>query len=47
MKYAIEEGLVNAILNYLAQRPYQEVFKVVSALQSLKPVDQVVEQPKV
>jgi hypothetical protein len=51
MKYAIEEGLVNAVLGFLAQQPYQQVFKMVNALQTLKPVDEkqpvAVEQPKV
>ncbi len=38
MKYEIDEKLLNAILQYLATRPYTEVHQAISALQSLEQV---------
>lgn len=41
-EYAIQEALRNALINYLAQRPYAEVHQAIQALQSLQklpPVD--------
>lgn len=32
-EYKIQEDVLNAVLNYLAQRPFVEVFKLVEALQ--------------
>lgn len=37
MKYLIGEELANAILNYLATKPYIEVAKMMEALQALQP----------
>lgn len=34
--YIIREDLAQAVLNYLAGRPYQEVFPLVAGLQGLK-----------
>jgi hypothetical protein len=33
--FLLSEALAQAILDYLASRPYREVFKLVGALQSL------------
>ena len=38
MKYEINEELVKALLNYLAQRPYLEVHEAIKALQELKKI---------
>jgi len=35
MSYVISQELAQALLNYLAQRPYAEVFELVAALQAL------------
>lgn len=37
-QFSIGEELAQAILSYLATRPYQEVFRLIAALQQLKPV---------
>jgi hypothetical protein len=37
--YAIERELANAILNYLASRPYSEVFSMVDGMRQLEPVE--------
>ncbi len=34
-KYEIDEKLANELLNYLAQKPYLEVFQLVAAIQRL------------
>ena len=39
MKYLIDTELRNAILNYLASRPYAEVFNAIQALQNLQPFE--------
>lgn len=41
----IEEKLAVEVLNYLATKPYSEVFQLVSALQQIKPVV-AIEAPK-
>lgn len=35
MSYVISQELAQALLNYLAQRPYAEVFELVAAVQAL------------
>lgn len=37
-EYVITEALRNALINYLAQRPYAEVHAAVAALQGLQAV---------
>lgn len=37
-QFIIQEPLAQAILNYLAERPYKEVFQLVMAMQVLKEV---------
>jgi hypothetical protein len=32
-KHQISAGLLNALVNYLGTRPYQEVFQLIDALQ--------------
>lgn len=39
MKYEIDEQTVKALLQYLASRPYSEVFQGIQTLQSLKPIN--------
>jgi hypothetical protein len=36
-KYLIPEALLNAVMTYLASRPYQEVSQAIPALQNLVP----------
>lgn len=43
-KFAIEEKLLLEVLNYLATRPYGEIFKLIAVLQNL---EQIKEQPDV
>jgi len=44
-KFIIDEELAQAILNYLANRPFIEVYKMVQALQNVKEhVEQVKEK---
>jgi len=38
MKYEIEESIVQSLLNYLASRPYSEVYQGITALGNLKPI---------
>ena len=35
-QFIIQEDLANAILQYLASKPYGEVFQLINALQQLK-----------
>jgi len=35
-QFIIQEDLANAILQYLASKPYGEVFQLISALQQLR-----------
>ena len=37
-KLAIDVRTADAILNYLAQRPYVEVFQLIMAMQQLQPL---------
>ena len=37
--FQIDEKLANAILNYLATRPYAEVFQMVELMRQLKKID--------
>lgn len=38
--FTIDEKLANAILNYLATRPYAEVFQLINAISQLKKVEE-------
>ena len=40
VEYRVEEGLLNEVLNYIAKRPYIEVFKLVSQLQSCEKIEE-------
>ncbi len=46
MTYEIEDQLAQAVLNYLATRPYQDVFQLIAQLQALKSRDDDDEQAK-
>ena len=37
-EFVISENVAQAILEYLASRPYREVFELIAALQSIKPL---------
>lgn len=39
-KYIIDEKLRDALLNYLMEKPYKEVFQGIHALQNLKKLDE-------
>lgn len=43
-QYLLPENIGQAVMNYLAQRPYAEVFHFVSALQALKEAPQPEEE---
>lgn len=43
--YAIPESLANTILSYLAKRPYDEVFRMVAAMQELQEVPEPKKEP--
>ena len=36
--YSTPEDLLQAILNYLGTKPYQEVYQLVQAIQSCQPI---------
>jgi len=38
-QFIIQEDLANAILQYLASKPYSEVFQLIGGLQQLKIMD--------
>lgn len=40
MNYKISKELHEAILQYLASRPYAEVFRAITALQGLEPIEE-------
>lgn len=46
MELIINEDSVNKIGNYLAQRPYYEVFGLIRILESLRPLQKPIEEPK-
>lgn len=46
MEYKIKEELLNALLQYLATRPYAEVHEAIKALQGLEKVVVVDEKQK-
>jgi len=37
-EFVISENVAQVILEYLASRPYREVFELIAALQSIKPL---------
>ena len=41
VKFEIEEKLAQAVLNYLAQKPYAEVAPLIAELMQLKKVEEV------
>lgn len=43
-KHQISAGLLNALVNYLGTRPYQEVFQLIDALQKEVKEQQPTEQ---
>jgi len=46
MDYKIKEEVLQAVLNYLATKPYSEVFQLVTALQSSEKIEKKVEPKK-
>ncbi len=40
MKFELPKELGDVILQYLGSRPYGEVFKLIQALQQLKPIEE-------
>ncbi len=42
--FKIKEDLLQAVVNYLAKRPYEESYRLIMALQQLEKVDDTVKQ---
>jgi hypothetical protein len=40
MEYKIKQTLIQAILNYLKQQPYEQVYGFINALMSCKPIEE-------
>lgn len=40
MKYEVDEEVMQALANYLVSCPYREVFKLVEALNKVKPIEE-------
>ena len=47
LKFEISQELAQAILNYLAEKPYKETFQLIAELQRLTPVNGNSEPPRV
>ena len=39
MNYIIDQNKLNALVNYLAEKPYKEVYQAIEMLRSLKAVE--------
>lgn len=46
MEFKISKELADAIINYLAQKPFAEVYQLVAGLQQIKPVEAPVYENK-
>ncbi len=44
--YSLDENSINAVLQYLASRPYSEVYQLVTLLQSATKLEEVKEEKK-
>ena len=44
--FKINQDLAQSILNYLASRPYSEVYKHIDELQRLEPLEETKEETK-
>ena len=40
-KWALPQGLGQALLDYLSQRPYRETYQLVEALTKLEPIKEI------
>ena len=40
MKFEITQDLAQALLNYLAKKPYRETFQLIAEIQKLKPIEE-------
>lgn len=40
MNFQISEKLANELLDYLSRKPYGEVFKLISELQKITPIEE-------
>lgn len=47
MKYSIDEQLLQAIINYLASKPYGEVYQLIDAIQQAKPIEEMNSQENI
>ena len=41
MKFELPQELAQELINYLATRPFQEVFQTIGKLQSLKKIEEI------
>ncbi len=43
--YKVKEEVIQAILGYLAKKPYQETFQLIAALQQIEKVEEEKKEP--
>lgn len=46
MEYKVKEVVIKATLNYLANKPFNEVASLINALQKSEIIEEVKEKPK-
>lgn len=46
MEYKVKEDVLNAVIGYLANRPYAESAQLIAALQTSEKIEEVKSKPK-